>query len=203
MAQSGRKTKKQYQEVEVRALLSAPQWKRLSALFRKQTTKQLPAGKLTDAYFCPREVQSFKEIEMDRVGSYSLRLRSESVGAKTNSQLNLKKITTRGDHNSWEEREIEVSDVGEAEAILKAIGFKKFFSLEKDRYPFAIGKFNVFLEKIKDFGPVIEVEIMTTKEKGEAAKTDIRNFLASLGIKPNHVVPKSVTNILMREKSSF
>jgi predicted adenylyl cyclase CyaB len=165
--------------------------------------KKVSVEELTDAYFCPVGVRSFSEIEMDEVGSYSLRLRRHSRGGKSAVSMNVKQITTYGDHNAWDEHEFTLSDFDEAKAILYAIGFKEFFALRKRRTSFVRGKFHILIEDINDFGPILEVEVMTTKEKAEAAKQDIRDLLEKIGVRGERVVPKSVTNLLMKEKARF
>ena len=158
---------------------------------------------LKDVYFCRKEVQSFDELAMADIGSYSLRLRTYSQDGVTHSELNTKEITQYDDHHAWEEHETTVTSFEETKAILKTIGFKDFFTIEKTRHTFTEGDTTINVEDIKGFKPVIEVEIMTTKEGSERAKEKIITLFKSLGIPPTQIVPKSITHILMRERVSF
>ena len=45
--------------------------------------------------------------------------------------INTKIITTEGDHNAWQEYEIDVSSFDAALAIFRAIGFKPFLLWKK------------------------------------------------------------------------
>lgn len=191
-------------EVEFRALIDRTTFDTLLAKGRAQSTNTLK-GPLTliDAYFCASSVTTFKEIEMDRVGSYSLRLRTERANGSETSSLNTKVIQSEGDHNAWLEHEVDISSFDEGEKILKAIGFKKFFELRKERYSFMDGDVHVCLEDIADFQPAIEVEIMTTKDATDAAKKQLLSYLAQNGIGEDKIAKKSITNILMRDRAKF
>jgi len=191
-------------EVEFRALITPEVF---SSILEKAkgSTEQAVTGPLfiVDAYFCAKTVTSFKEIEMDKVGSYSLRLRKEEADGKETSTMNTKIIRSEGDHNAWLEHEIGISSFDEGERILGAIGFKKFFELRKNRYSFNDNGVHICLEDIVDFQPAIEVEIMTTNDGIEKAKKDLLTYLSKHGIDEQMIVKKSVTNILMRERAKF
>lgn len=191
------------QEVELRALLSPREKKRLLRYIIQMGGKQQEVENLIDVYFCPQNVASFSEIEMNEVGSYSLRLRKQVRGKKVVIQMNIKQITTYGDHNAWEEHEVVLDSFKEGRAILVAIGFKEFFSLRKRRMAFTYKKFNIFIEDIYDFGPILEIEVMTTKARAEDAKRSIRTLFLEMGVNPDSVVPKSVTNLLMKKNAHF
>lgn len=191
------------QEVELRALLEKDQWINFSDSLEKIGAKLKDTEEVKDTYFCPIKVKSFEEIEMDEVGSYSLRLREKKKDGQTKVDLNIKVITKYGDHHSWAEHEIKVDSFKEAEIILESIGFKKFFNLEKKRSNYILDDVLIIIEDIADFHPAIELEIMTTKEESEQAKSRIRKVLIDLGVREDQIVTKSITNLIMREKSTF
>jgi len=191
------------QEVEKRAILPLDQKQAIKDRLVEQGAKLNGEIFVRDIYFCPNSVKSFKEIEMDEVGSYSLRIREERKGNKIQKDMNVKVITSYGDHHSWAEHEIGISSLEDTEAILKAIGFKPFCRIEKTRQEFKLANKNVFFEDISGFGLGIEVEILTTPEKAEKAKVEIDDFLHVLGVNDSQIVPKSITNIIMRQKAKF
>ncbi len=140
---------------------------------------------------------------MDEVGSYSLRLRKLRRGTdKEKFTINTKTIMNRGDHNAWEEHEVEVSDFSEAGRIFNATEFKPFFKLEKERSVYILDNMEISVEDIVDFGGAVEVEVMCSSN-GEAidAKLKIKNFLHKCGINDASIVPKSITNIIMKERA--
>lgn len=191
-------------EVEYRALISAETFKKIFDKGKKEYSKSFH-GPLTiqDTYFCPQYVKKFKEVEMDKVGSYSLRLRREIKNGKENITLNTKIIKNKSDHNAWLEHEITISSYEEARAILTAIGFKIFFELKKNRYSFNDGEIHVCLEDIDNFQPAIEIEILTFENKTEQAKNKLLDYFKQNNIEQKAVIKKSITNLIMREKASF
>lgn len=193
---------KENHEVEYRALINSEIF---SALLNKGKQSKYFQGPLIirDDYFCPRSVKNFKEIEMDKVGSYSLRLREETRCDNAVSTMNVKIIRKNGDHNAWLEHEVIVSSRDECEKILESIGFKKFFKLVKKRYFFSDKGINIFLEDIEEFQPAIEVEIITSEDKIDKAKDKLLKYFDQNNIQRDAIVKKSITNMLMRQRSVF
>lgn len=191
-------------EVEYRALITPEVFNLLLGNGRHSCAASF-RGPLTiqDAYFCPREVKDFSEIEMNKVGSYSLRLRREISEEITIVTLNTKIIKNEGDHNAWLEHEVVLSSYEEGLLILESIGFKCFFSFKKDRFAFDENSIHVCLESIDDFQPAIEIEILTTEDKTEEAKKTLLDYFAKNNIHEDSIVKKSITNILMKARAAF
>lgn len=194
------------QEVELRALLKQGESQKIVEKLKSLNASHRGVTRVTDVYFCRESAQSFDEIEMRDVGSYSLRIRDSINGKSSGSDctLNMKVVTQYYDHSSWRELETGISSRSDAEAMLRALGFKPYCTIEKSRDNYEYGRFNVILEDIKDFGPAIEVEVLTTKEEGEAAKREIRALMENeLGIPKDEIIPKSISGIIMRRISKF
>jgi predicted adenylyl cyclase CyaB len=190
-------------EVELRVLLQENEHAQIFEKLKSVGAVLRDEENLTDIYFCPKEVTSFSGVEMDEVGSFGLRLRQTITDGKTKNDLNIKIITSYADHHAWEEHEVEVDSLEEMKAILKGLGFKAFVTIEKKRSNYTYQNMLVIVEDIKDFGLGIEVEIKISYEKREEAKVEIKKFLQSIGIGEEKIVPKSITNIIMREKAEF
>ena len=187
-------------EVEMRALVKDFASLRENILAKE--AKFCGESYLRDIYFCPQNISKLEDVEMNQVGSYSLRLRkAKNESGDFHILLNTKTITNHGDHNAWEEHEIVLSDFEEMVDILKTIGFKSFFELEKTRFHYECGGLGVFLDDIKDFGACIELEKIVSVGEENEAKQEIIKFLESIGIEENKIVPKSVTNIVMKERA--
>ncbi len=187
-------------EVEVRALV-----KTMTVLQDKLISE---SGKyhgeycLHDIYFCRKDCARLEEVEMNEINSYGLRLRkSKDYDGKKETLLNSKTITRKGDHNAWEEHEVMVSDFMETAKILMLTEFKPFFELKKTRHHYTLDSLDIFIEDIKDFGCCVEVEKMTTPGKEDEAKNQIFKLLGKLGIEKKSIVPKSVTNLIMKERA--
>jgi predicted adenylyl cyclase CyaB len=192
------------QEVEKRALISKESYEKAVAILGKLGAKEEGKVRLRDTYFCPKSVRSFSEIEMDTVGSFSIRLREQGTGPDLEKSINIKVIAKPGDdHSSWEEHESTIGSTAEMAEILSRLGFKPICTIEKTRRSFRLKGMHVMLEDIDGFGLGVEVEIITTKSKSEEAKARIEALFNELGIGKSRLVPKSITNMILRERSRF
>lgn len=192
-------------EVEIRAVLNENQSNKLLEKIKSGKAEYIGEEKLIDLYYCKKEVKDFSETEMNDVGTFSLRLRQKEKNNIKKIDMNIKVITTYGDHNAWEEYETEVSSLEECNTIIQTLGYKPFLKIEKVRKSYYLENLDmtVNLESIKDFGIAVEIEIITSKDKAEDAKETIKDYLFTIGINSEQVVPKSITNIIMKEKSQF
>lgn len=192
------------QEVEIRALLTKKHRHIISRLLKAAGARSQNTDSLRDVYYCPKKTRSFSQIEMETPGSFSLRLRESLQRGKKTLTLNVKIITKKGDHRSWREHEVRTDSLAESHHILDTAGFKPFFKIEKRRHTFRFdNNTTAAVEDIKKFGPILEIEIMTSKKDAEAAKNRLYKLLTKLEIKNEQIVKKSVTNLLMRRWSKF
>jgi len=65
------------QEIEIRAILHGKQRTVLETELTEIGAKFEGKVQITDTYLCPSSINFFEEIEMNRVGSYSLRIRRQ------------------------------------------------------------------------------------------------------------------------------
>lgn len=187
-------------EVELRALIKDP--KEFQEQLKEKGAAYKHSSYLRDVYFCDKKATSVADVEMDQVGSYSLRLRIARQNDAEAITLNTKTIMREGDHNAWEEHEVALDDFKEAALILATTEFKPFFELEKYRHMYVLGGMEILVEEITGFGGAIEVEIMCALGEEDATKEKIKHFLVNdLGLNESEIVPKSVTNIIMKERA--
>lgn len=186
-------------EVELRALLTDVDT--INKFIRKMGGKYIGTSFLHDIYFCSKAIFSVEEAEMNEVGSYSLRLRKYCKNKIESVTLNTKTITKQGDHHAWEEHETKVSNFLETAHILLLTEFKPFFELKKTRYEYKFKGIGIFIEEIEDFGSAIELEILTVPGKEEVSKDKLLAFLVKLGLSKDDILPKSVTNIIMKQRA--
>jgi adenylate cyclase class 2 len=191
------------QEVEKRALLKESEYEEISKKLEELDAKLIKKVNLNDVYFCPIKIKSFAEIEMNTIGSYSLRLREQHKDNNNEITLNVKVINQEGDHNSWTEYETEVDSLENMNNILRILGFKPFCTINKSRVVYKLKDIEISLENIADFGLGIEVEIKTSLDKVKDAKTRIDMLFKKLNISLDQIVPKSLTNVIMAQKSKF
>lgn len=192
-----------FQEVEIRAILEKKQPLLIKKTLGKLGFIHKGNELITDYYYCPIAVSSFKQIEMNDVGSYSLRLRESQNEHNSILSLNTKVITKAKDHSAWDEHEIKIDSLPKARLILQAMGYKCFFNFSKKRERYQKNNQEVNLEYIKKFGTNIEVEIMAEKKDVADAKIIIQILLSELGVKKEQIVSKSITNMLMKKWAQF
>ena len=190
-------------EVEKRAILKPADYKMVLENLKERKITPGNQIQIHDVYFCPIKVSSFAEIEMDALGSYSLRLRETIKDKESDVEMNVKVITNHGDHSAWDEHEVKIDSLENGRRILMAIGFKPYFEVKKKRVSYKIREFTVELEDIAGFGATIEVEMLTTSDKSEKAKEQIVALMQQLGISKDMLVEKSITNILMKKLAKF
>lgn len=194
---------KKFQEVEKRIILSDQERDRIFKDLEKIGAVYRGVQKIEDSYFCKSEYKNFRQTAMKEVGSYGLRIRNISKKGSNRNQLNIKVITEEDNHHSWEEHEVDIDDISEMTAILKAIGQKLFYKFKKKRHTFEIEGLEVLVEDIEDFGPIIEIEGKTTFDKSHQMQEKIIDLLKRLNLDKDKIVPKSVTYILMEKYSKF
>lgn len=186
-------------EVELRALVKDLETVRDN--ITKSGAKYIGSSTIHDVYFCKKSILTIEEVEMHDVGSYSLRLRDYSKGKVKSITLNTKTITKLNDHHAWEEHEVEVDNFSETAKILLTTEFKPYFELKKIRHEYKLGDLGIFPEEIEDFGGALEIEILTTPGNEAVSKEKILEYLEKIGVSKGEVVPKSVTNIVMKQRA--
>ena len=164
--------------------------------------------KIIDTYYCPLRTTSFSDLEMNEVGSFSLRLRKITNQDNTSAyEWNIKQIVKKYDHSSWAEYETTVDSYDNADRMIKIMGNKPFITIEKIRHIHTLNKngqeYKLLVEDIKNYGSILEIETFPTLNNVNNSKRDMHELLSSLEIEENQIVPKSVTNIIMREHSQF
>lgn len=109
-----------------------------------------------------------------RPGSYILRVR-ESGNDKF---LTFKSLTPI--KGVWEEYEVRIDGTKEIKKILKKLDLIPVFSIEKVRISGSLGKFKFNLDKVKNLGSFVEVELID--KNGKKAQNEIRKLFSRLGI---------------------
>lgn len=183
-------------EIEIRAFV-----KNLKLIERnliKLKAKKLKRQHIIDYWFCPKKFARFKQIQMNKPGSYSLRIRQLKQNRKEYLELNTKALATERDHNAFIEYETAIDDVEETKKILETIGFKNYCILEKKRIVYQKSNMLVNLEDIKGFKPAVEIEIIADEE-ADVHKQTITNTIRQLGIKEKDIIKTSITNLFMKK----
>lgn len=183
-------------EIEIRAFVK--NLKGMEADLIKLNAKKLKQQHIIDYWFCPKKFTRFKQIQMNKPGSYSLRIRQLKEKNKEHLELNTKALSTEKDHNVFLEHETTIDSIEETKKILEIIGFKTYCILEKQRIVYQKGNMLINLEDIKGFNPAVEIEIIADKET-DIHKQTITKALRQLGIKNKDIIKTSITNLFMKK----
>ena len=186
-------------EVEVRVLVN--RHVDLEPLLAEIGFEYVDQVRLTDIYYCPIHSNRLEDVAMNAVDSYSLRLRRD--WSRDGCELNVKIITTEGDHSGWEEHEVNVSDLDKAAKIIGAIGFKEFFRLTKTRLNYKLDDITLSVDHIDDFGAGVELETFSDERTKAAAKERLVQILLRLGFSVDEIVDKSITYLVMMQRAHF
>ncbi len=130
-----------------------------------------------DVYLSPPHKTFFKT-------RYYLRVRQDLFGNGDSFDY---KILEKGlgDSSVAKEKEVRVEDGKVLLSILKDLDFTENCRIEKKREVFELDDFEVVLDKVKDLGDFIEVEMEGRSEDEPKYREIIIAFLERLGVKEN------------------
>lgn len=183
-------------EIEIRAFVK--DLKEIETKLVRLKAKKLKQQHIIDYWFCLGRFTNFRQIAQHKLGSYSLRIRQLKEKNKKYLELNVKVLSTKGDHNAFIEHETGITDFEETKNILHALGFKIYCVLEKQRIVYQKQNMLINLEDIKGFNPAVEIEIIADKE-ADLHKQTITKILKQLGIKERDIIKTSITNLFMKK----
>ncbi len=101
------------------------------------------------------------------------------------------------------EKELEISDASEMEAIILLLGFEKASFTEKFRRKGKVGDLEVCVDSVTDLGDFIEVEKLVDESAGEGVQTELFAFLQSLGVVEADQVFEGYDILLGRKRGSI
>lgn len=120
-----------------------------------------------DQYYCDKV---YADTNTTNKCPYVLRIRQSDI----RNVLTYKSFVDGG--TSWIEEETEISNVDSMRKILQYLGNTEYLRIKKERKSGKYGNIEVNLDRIKDLGVFVELELM--HDDVEFAKTELRNFLS-------------------------
>ena len=98
----------------------------------------------------------------------------------------------------WDEHEVEIDDHEEMKKILEKSRFILAYTVIKERVSGKLKEFSFNLDKVKDLGYYIEMELISND--GKAAQEKIKSFLLKLGISTDQLERKGYPEIMAAKK---
>lgn len=133
-----------------------------------------------------------KEDVAQKPGSFVLRIRT--TDKKT--FLTFKALTAAS--GVWEEHEVEVNDASLAEQILTSLGFVRVLEMHKIRERGTFNGMALCLDRIKELGDFLEVEVVG--EDVKEAKRKIGEVLGGLGFSEKDLIHEGYVTLLFKRK---
>ncbi|MFH1770291.1 MAG: CYTH domain-containing protein [archaeon] len=183
-------------EIEIRSFVK--DFGYLKHQLDKLKAKKIDETEIEDQWFCKKNIHSYKETKMNKVGSIGLRIRLQKGRP---AELNVKTIVSKKDHQVFDEEEIVIEDAGNMRSILESLDFKVFCVLKKNRETYQFENMKINLEDIDNFPPCVEIEILDTKNFNKNRKK-IHKILDQLGLDKKDRITTSITSLYM-EKFAF
>ena len=173
-------------EIEVKAKLKNIQQtrSRLKAL----GTKRVGDKHEIDTYYSPKSGKRFVGKNFRR-----LRVREDKTNHKARLEYHIP-VGVVGGH----EFEVNISDAKVMHQILDKLGYYVEAVIDKKRETFKKGEITIVLDRVKDLGNYIEVEIITSKSK--QAEKKIYAFYKKLGIPKKDLVADQRYMAMMLKK---
>lgn len=158
--------------------------------------------RLVDDWYCPKTASSFQDVEMNKIGTFGLRLRTiDNLDGVVNYEICCKTMVETEDHGLFREYESRLSSLSDAEHILSVIGFKRFCRLEKIRKQYYLGDVQINLEDITNFGKAVELEFIS--DDVDYGRQKLRTITDALNISPNDIISTSITNRYLQKFATF
>lgn len=137
-------------EIEIRCKLSENDYNNVINILKRNQIK-LIESKQKDVYYCASE---YAESNNSKNCPYIIRIRESNKGAK----LTYKSFVNGG--SSWIEEETGIDNISSTNAILNYLNQKPYLEIEKDRISGKFENIEINIDKIKNLGKFIELEVI-------------------------------------------
>jgi predicted adenylyl cyclase CyaB len=175
-------------EVEIRTLVDKDIFGKLVSL-KAQRMSEISQ---TDSYWA--NTAMFKDLGY----TFLMRIRADSRGRVKLSYKGAK-LKTDG---VWEEYELTIDNPQEAEKMLSDMGFENFLVLRKKRVTFGLRNFQIEIDDFENFGMVMEVETKCEPQEALLAKSEMRRFLVSIGVRDEDIIEKGSLALILQKMDS-
>jgi adenylate cyclase class IV len=175
--------------------------------------EQTGTSHIIDEWFAPLNVQSHKQQEqwfdIGRGIAYRVR-RIEQLSGLWAVKVETKQLTGAGNHNTFKEGYIEVTDYDDAHALLARQGYWNWLTIDKTRIQFnspdpdidiVLDEIGGLAEKI-GIGAVLEIEYKGNASRDEALKKLVQ-CAVKLGVSEDQLFAKSLTVEAMTVLAQF
>jgi len=155
-------------EIELRYIIKNKE--KTEGKVRELGAKLTNHSHIIDHYYC--DIHTTNLAEKDKIFNSAqgfaprIRLIDNDYSGKIQTTLEVKKLAGPDytDHSNCIEAEIDINDYKQAENLLKMMNFKRFITIDKERFVYRLGDVKFCFDAIKDFGNGLEIEKMATED---------------------------------------
>lgn len=172
-------------EVELRAKLKNTLniKKKILVLFRNSQPKKI----------CQKDIYLKHRKDKQRL----LIFRTRETNSK--SFLTIKTKNRSGKDHAWNEFECEIKNPQELRNILLNNGFEKVISLTKNRWQWKTKDFEINIDRIKELGDFIEIEININAKYQNQALKKIEALFKNLGINKKDILHEGYVQLALKK----
>lgn len=180
------------QELEIKLKLEEWQFQSILKLLSDNQSGEMEEQ--VDLYYCPKE-SNYKDY-MERK---CLRVRKN----RKKCSLDYKEIidTKEKYAQKLNEYSTEILNMQQMDLILDKIGFSLILEIRKERYEFVYNDlFKISLDKVKELGFFIEIEIINQDLSYEEANNYLKKEVETLGLSNNLINKEGYSNMMYQIK---
>ena len=172
-------------EVEIRAKISNIE--ELERKIQNMGAKYVKEHNLYDRYFGAIELYKKKGH------SFLVRIRKSN-----NDYLLAVKSAKQKMDGCWGEYELPIENPQLYVEMLKTTGFENIINIKKVRKEYKLNNINIIIDRFKQYGDFLEVEIITEKPD----KALLFDFLKKLGIGKEEIIEKGYISLFLEQMRS-
>lgn len=187
--------------------------KQITCILAGHSIEQTNKSHIIDEWFAPLSVQSHEKqrqwFDDERGLAYRVR-RIEQPDGSWAVKVETKQLTEAGDHNTFDENEIAITDYNKAHAFLAEKDYWNWLTIDKTRIQFDSHdpEVDIVLDEIAGLaeiigvGAALEIEYQGEKDR-DGALEKLGAFAANLGLLPGQLFTKSLTVEAMTGLAKF
>ena len=172
-------------EVEIRAKISNPE--EIEKKLKDKGARYLKEVALYDEYF--------GAIELYQKIGYSFVVR---IRKSNNDYFLAVKSAKQKIDGCWEEYELAIENPRIYREMFQTMGLENIINIEKTRREYKLDNLNVVIDKFKEYGNFLEVEIITEKPD----KSILFDFLEQIDIQNQDIVEKGYISLFLEQMGS-
>lgn len=193
-------------EIELRFVLKNRE--QIEDNVRKLGARLTNHSHIIDHYYCDINISNLKEKDefFNSAQGFAPRIRliDNDYSGKVQTTIEVKKLAGPDftDHSSCYEAEIDIDNYKRGEMLLKMMNFKRFITIDKERFVYRLGEVKFCFDSIKDWGNGLEIEKMAIKDY-HLVHEELEKLAKKIGLKEEDMADRSFTYEAIKKFAKF